>query len=127
MSDCTTRGVRVQVRSRYRPDRSDPDNRFWFFTYVVTITNEGIQPVQLVSRHWVITDATGNQQHVRGAGVVGEQPHLLPGESHTYTSACPLRTSMGSMHGTYRMRTDSGDQFDAVIAPFTLADPLSIN
>ncbi|MCB9758772.1 MAG: Co2+/Mg2+ efflux protein ApaG [Alphaproteobacteria bacterium] len=127
MSDSTTRGVRVQVSSRYLPEHSDPSARMWMFAYRVTLTNVGKVPVQLRSRHWVITDATGHEEHVRGPGVVGEQPRLQPGETFSYSSGCPLRTSMGTMHGTYQMLTDEGEGFDAVIAPFTLADPLSIN
>lgn len=126
MSDTTTRGVRVQVVSRYIPEQSEP-GKLWTFVYTVTIHNVGDAPVRLWSRHWIITDANGRQQHVKGLGVVGQQPRILPGEAHTYTSACPLNTSMGTMHGTYQMVTDDGERFDAVIAPFTLADPLDLN
>lgn len=127
MSDALTRGVRVRVISQYLPEHSVPAESTWVFAYRVTISNEGPEPVQLVARHWVITDATGKQEHVRGPGVVGQQPRILPGQSHSYTSGCPLATSMGTMHGSYQMRTDAGEQFDAEIAPFTLADPLTIN
>jgi ApaG protein len=126
MSDTTTRGVRVQVDVRYVPDQSEP-GKSWFFAYTVTVENVGDRPVRLWSRHWIITDATGRQQNVKGLGVVGQQPRLMPGERHTYTSACPMPTSMGTMHGTYQMVTDEGDRFDAEIAPFTLADPLTLN
>ena len=126
MSDTTTRGVRVQVESRYVPDQSEP-GRMWYFAYTVTITNMGVEPVRLWSRHWIITDANGRQQHVKGLGVVGQQPRLAPGELHRYTSACPINTSIGTMHGTSQMVLDSGERFDATIAPFTLADPLSLN
>ena len=87
----------------------------------------GEDTVQLLSRHWIITDATGSEEHVRGPGVVGTQPVLRPGQRHEYTSACPLRTSMGTMHGTYTMERETGDRFQAVIAPFVLADPLTVN
>jgi ApaG protein len=127
LSDAITKGVRVRVRARFHEEQSDPPNRFWFFSYTVRITNESSHPVRLVSRHWVITDASGHEEHVRGPGVVGQQPRLQTGESFEYTSGCPLTTSMGTMHGSYQMRMDSGDEFDAEIAPFTLADPLSLN
>lgn len=127
MSDTSTDGVRVQVAPHYHPERSNPARAHWFFSYAVSITNVGDQTVQLVSRHWVITDAHGNVEHVRGPGVVGETPVLRPGESFTYTSFCPLPTSMGAMHGTYRMRRQDGTEFDALIAPFTLEDPESVN
>lgn len=126
MSVAITRGVRVEVRSRYIPERSDPDDSFYLFAYRVQISNEGDSPVQLVSRHWIITDGDSRVEQVRGPGVVGEQPMLRPGESFEYVSACPLRTQVGTMHGTYQMVGDSG-QFDATIAPFTLALPNVIN
>jgi len=127
VSESVTNGVRVVVRPRFHADQSDPANRFWFFSYTVRITNEGDRSLQLVSRHWVITDATGHQEHVRGPGVVGQQPRLGPQESFEYTSGCPLTTSMGTMHGSYQIKLDDGREFDAEIAPFTLADPLSLN
>lgn len=127
MSEAVTRGIRVEVSPRYLPDRSDPGRRYWLFAYTVRITNEGAVPAQLLARHWVITDAHGAEEHVRGQGVIGEQPRIEPGRWHEYTSACPMRTSMGSMHGSYEMVTDDGDRFDAEIAPFVLADPLSMN
>jgi ApaG protein len=126
-SEATTRGIRVEVQSRFVPERSSPDEGRWFFAYEVLITNEGDETAQLVSRHWVITDGDGLVQEVRGAGVVGEQPVLAPGESFTYTSACPLTTRVGSMHGSYRMVTDAGDVFEAAIAPFALGEPYAIH
>lgn len=122
-----TRGVRIEVRSVYVPERSDPENGEWLFAYTVRITNEGEETVQLLSRHWVITDADGRVQEVRGPGVVGEQPVLSPGESFEYTSACPLATPCGSMHGSYRMTTSTGQRFDATIAPFGLAEPFAVH
>lgn len=126
-SEATTRGIRVRVRSGYVPERSDPAAGHWFFIYTVTISNEGGEVAQLVSRHWIITDANGEVEEVRGPGVVGEQPTLSPGEAFEYTSACPLRTPFGSMRGTYQMVTAGGETFDAEIAPFTLAEPYAVN
>jgi ApaG protein len=127
LSDAVTRGVRVTVRSAYVPERSAPAQGQYFFAYHVTIANQGGETVQLVSRHWIITDGEGRMEQVRGPGVVGEQPVLAPGESFEYTSFCPLRTSIGSMHGTYQMVTAAGDRFDAEIAPFSLAVPTALN
>jgi ApaG protein len=127
MSDTTTRGVRVQVESAYVPERSSPRDAQYFFAYRIRISNAGEETVQLVSRHWVITDGDGRVEHVRGPGVVGEQPVLEPGESFEYTSFCPLPTAIGSMHGTYQMVTAGGSAFDADIAPFSLAVPTALN
>ena len=127
MSDRETRNVRIQVQSFYVPERSQPENDAYFFAYRVRISNEGEEGVQLISRHWVITDGDENVQEVRGAGVVGEQPHLSPGQRFEYTSACPLRTMVGTMMGSYEMVTDTGERFDAEIAPFTLAVPSALN
>jgi ApaG protein len=127
VSDTTTRGVRVQVQSAYVPERSLPGNSRYFFTYRVRISNVGVEAVQLVSRVWVITDAEGRVETVHGPGVVGEQPVLGPGEAFEYTSFCPLPTSIGSMHGSYQMVSASGEAFDAVIAPFSLAVPTALN
>ena len=112
-SEAVTRGVRVEVESRYSPERSSPREHEWFFLYTIRISNEGDETVRLVSRHWVITDATGEIEEIEGPGVVGEQPVLAPGESFEYTSGCPLPTPFGSMHGTYQMTTSGGDEFDA--------------
>jgi ApaG protein len=127
MSDATTRGVRVEVQSAYVPERSSPSDSHYFFTYRIRISNRGEETVQLLSRHWIITDGEGNVEHVRGPGVVGEQPVLEPGESFEYTSFCPLPTPIGSMHGTYQMVTAGGSAFDAEIAPFSLAVPHALN
>jgi ApaG protein len=126
-SDCTTLGIRVQARSAYVPDRSVPAQGRYFFAYKVRISNVGTETAQLVSRRWVITDADGEVETVEGPGVVGEQPTLAPGESFEYTSFCPLATSFGSMHGTYRMVRPSGESFEAAIAPFHLAMPAALN
>ena len=109
------------------PERSDPEQDEWFFIYTVEVANLGTTTAQLVSRHWIITDAEGQVQEVRGPGVVGEQPRLEAGQSFTYTSACPLKTQFGTMHGTYQMVTDAGQHFDAEIAPFSLGEPNAIN
>lgn len=127
MSDTTTRGVRVVVRTEYVPERSSPPDAHYFFAYRIRISNAGEDTVQLLSRHWVITDGAGQVEHVRGPGVVGEQPVLEPGESFEYTSFCPLPTPIGSMHGTYQMVTAGGSTFDAEIAPFSLAVPTALN
>jgi ApaG protein len=127
VSDATTRGVRVSVQSAYVPDRSSPQEGHYFFAYRVRISNAGEETVQLVSRHWVITDGDGNVEQVQGPGVVGEQPVLEPGESFEYTSFCPLRTPIGSMHGSYQMVAAGGSRFDAEIAPFSLAVPNALN
>lgn len=127
VSQAITRGVRVTVRPEFLADQSDPKGGLWMFAYHVQIENGGPEPVQLLARHWVITDATGRVEDVRGPGVIGEQPVLNPGQVYDYTSGCPLCTSMGTMHGTYQMLTQGGERFDATIAPFTLAEPYAVN
>jgi ApaG protein len=127
VSDTTTRGIRVQVKSAYLPERSSPKDSTYVFMYNVRISNVGAQTAQLVSREWIITNAEGEVERVKGSGVVGEKPVLPPGGSFEYTSYCPLKTKVGSMHGTYQMVTAEGEQFEAVIAPFTLAVPNSLN
>jgi len=126
-SEAVTRGVRVQVRSEYSPEQSQPSKNQWFFLYTITIVNEGSETVQLLTRHWIITDGTGHVEEVRGPGVVGKQPILKPGESFEYTSGCPLSTPFGMMQGTYQMITEHGDRFDAVVAPFTLSEPYTVH
>lgn len=127
MSVAVTNGVRIAVQSRYIEDRSTPEDDYYFFAYRVLIGNEGTVPVKLLSRHWIITDGTGKVEEVKGPGVVGAQPLLAPGETFEYTSACPLPTPVGSMHGTYQMLSADGESFDAVIRPFTLAVPNALN
>ncbi len=126
-SEALTRGIRIRVRSAYVPERSQPDEGQWFFIYNVQIANEGSETAKLVSRHGIITDANGQVQEVKGAGVVGEQPVLAPGESFEYTSGCPLSTPFGVMEGTYQMVTAGGEQFDARVAPFTLSEPYTVH
>lgn len=127
ISEALTRGVRVKVQSEYSADQSQPSKNQWFFLYTVTISNEGAETVQLLTRHWIITDGTGHIEEVRGPGVVGKQPTLKPGEAFEYTSGCPLSTPFGVMEGTYQMVTQSGDRFDAKIAPFTLSEPYTVH
>lgn len=127
MSDTTTRGIRVQVESFYDEERSSPEESYYFFAYQVRISNEGRETAQLVSREWIVTDAQGQEQHVQGPGVVGEQPVLGPGEAFEYTSFCPLSTPVGTMHGSYQMVTRAGERFDAVITPFSLEVPHAVN
>ncbi len=122
-SEATTKNIKVQVKSQYDPSRSNPNQNEWFFLYTVRITNEGSETVQLMSRHWVITDGMGKVQEVRGPGVVGNQPVLAPGESFEYTSGCPLTVPFGSMQGTYQMVNDREEKFDIEIAPFVLMEP----
>jgi ApaG protein len=127
LSDAVTRGIRVEVLSRYAPQNSRPDHGEWIFEYTVRITNQGSDTVQLISRHWIITDAAGHTQEVRGPGVVGHQPVLAPGESFKYSSWCPLETPLGTMRGTYQMAGAGGEQFDIEIAPFGLRAPYTVN
>jgi ApaG protein len=127
VSDTTTRGVRIQVKSAYLPDRSSPEEGRYFFAYRIRISNVGEETVQLISREWIITDSDGDVETVRGPGVVGEQPVLDPGQSFEYTSFCPLGTPIGSMHGSYQMVAAGGLTFDATIAPFSLAVPSALN
>jgi ApaG protein len=127
MSDTTTRGIRIQVRSEFLPERSSPRDSSYLFQYHVRISNTGAETAQLVSRDWIITNAEGEVERIKGPGVIGEQPVLAPGSSYEYTSFCPLKTAVGSMHGSYQMVTTDGDRFDAEIAPFTLAVPNALN
>ena len=126
-SEAVTNNVRVEVESQYSPERSRPLKGIWFFHYTVRITNEGNETVQLVSRHWIATDATGRIEEVQDEGVVGEQPVLGPGESFQYTSGWPLSTSKGVLRGTYQMVSESGSHFDAEIAPFALKEPYTVH
>jgi ApaG protein len=123
----TTRGIQVEVRSEFVPARSAPRESSYFFQYHVRISNVGQETAQLISREWIITNADGEVERVKGPGVVGEQPVLPPGSSFEYTSFCELKTAVGSMHGSYQMVTADGDRFDATIAPFTLAVPNALN
>lgn len=119
--------ITVEVETDYMEGQSEPDNERYVFSYTITIRNEGGEPAQLLSRHWLITDANGNVQEVKGEGVVGEQPHLKPGEGFQYTSGAMITTPVGSMQGTYQMVTDQGDEFDTEIPAFTLAIPRTLH
>jgi ApaG protein len=123
MYQAVTRGISVTVTPRYMPEESSPEQSHYFFAYSVEIINTGLERVQLRARHWQITDEHGQVQEVRGAGVVGEQPVLGPGESFSYTSGCPLPTPSGTMQGTYLMETATGETFDAEIPAFSLDIP----
>ncbi len=127
MSSALTRGILVTVRSEYMPDRSSASGKQYAFAYTVNIANQGTETAQLKSRHWIISDAFGAVQEVRGEGVVGAQPVLRPGEEFEYTSWCVIATPSGSMRGTYQMVTSDGDRFDAQIAPFALSPPQLLN
>ena len=126
-SEATTRGVRVQILARYSPERSQPSGNKWFFLYTVTIVNESAETVQLLTRHWVVTDGAGHIDEVRGPGVVGKQPTLAPGESFEYTSGWPLPAPFGVLEGTYEMVTALGERFDAKVAPVALSEPYTVH
>lgn len=115
--------IGIQVVTDYVDDQSEPSSDRYVFAYTITITNNGEVPAKLISRHWIITDANGKVQEVSGDGVVGEQPYLNPGEEFRYSSGAVLETPVGAMQGLYRMEADNGVNFDAPIAPFTLAVP----
>jgi ApaG protein len=119
----TEHDIHIEVESVYIEEQSDPENERYVFAYTVTIHNAGEAAAKLLSRYWVITDADGNTQEVRGDGVVGEQPYLKPGEGFQYTSGTVLETPVGSMRGSYQMQEDDGTTFDAEIPMFTLSVP----
>lgn len=121
--EAETRGVVVRVRPQFLPEQSDPDERRWSWAYRIEIENRSAETVQLVSRHWIITDASGRVEEVKGLGVVGEQPTLKPGDVFSYASGCPLGTPSGMMVGTYALITDGGDKFEAAIPAFSLDLP----
>ena len=119
--------ISVHVETDYVADQSSVEEDRYVFAYTVTIRNEGSAAAKLMTRHWIITDAEGNENHVRGEGVVGEQPHLQPGEGFRYTSGAVIETPVGSMRGSYQMVDEAGQAFEAPIAPFTLAVPGTLN
>ena len=127
VSTATTQGIRVSVNAVYVPEQSAPRMHRYVFAYTVKIANEGDEPAQLRSRHWIITDGDGRVEEVRGPGVVGQQPMLRPGDQFEYTSGCVLPTPRGEMRGTYQMYRPDGRAFDAAIAPFSLSLPYSLN
>jgi len=122
MSD-RSHDIQVSARTAFIPEQSDLENSRYVFAYTITITNAGNVPAQLVSRHWIITDANNQVQEVRGLGVVGEQPLLRPNESFQYTSGTAIATPVGTMRGSYQMVAEDGAQFDAPIPEFTLSMP----
>lgn len=119
--------ISVDVETAYVQEQSDPAEERYVFAYTVTIRNEGLTAARLLRRHWIITDGNGEENEVRGDGVVGEQPHLQPGEGFRYTSGAILRTPVGTMRGSYQLVDDEGIEFDAPIEPFLLAKPGSVN
>jgi ApaG protein len=123
MNDIQKHRIEITVRTTYLPSQSAPEQNRYVFAYTVTITNAGSVPARLLARHWIITDSNNQTREVRGEGVVGEQPYLLPGMSYEYTSGTILETPVGVMRGSYQMRADDGTEFDAEIPPFTLSTP----
>jgi len=123
MDEGSRQAITVDVKTAYLADRSEPSRNQFVFAYTITLTNTGDAPAQLISRHWVITDADHNVQEVRGLGVVGQQPLLQPGETFEYTSGATLATAMGTMHGSYQMVGEDGLGFEVPIPPFTLSVP----
>ena len=121
--EAVTRGVRVRVAASYLPQQSGPEDGRWVWAYMIEIDNEGEETVQLVDRHWIITDGHGRVEEVQGPGVVGEQPVIEPGDSYQYTSGCPLGTDSGVMVGSYGMITEAGERFEAAIPAFSLHIP----
>ena len=119
--------TRVEVETNYISDQSEPDEDRYVFSYTITIENHGKIPAKLLTRHWNITDANGNVQEVKGEGVVGEQPHLKPGDGFKYTSGTILETPVGSMAGSYHMLADDGTEFDTPIPTFTLSVPNTLH
>jgi len=126
-AQATTRGICVIAEAFFVPERSSTVKNEYFFAYRIEIENEGEIPVRLMNRHWVITDGHGEVQEVQGAGVIGSQPLIGPGDKFAYTSACPLQTPVGTMSGTYEMEIEDGESFEAEIPAFTLAVPYSLN
>ena len=119
--------IEIKVQPAYIAEQSDPNNNHYVFSYTVSIRNIGSTPAKLLSRHWVITDGDGLTQEVRGDGVIGEQPHLQPGEGFQYTSGTFMKTPFGTMHGSYQMVSDLGEKFDAEILEFQLAVPNTLH
>lgn len=119
--------IEIEVATQYLPEQSNPDEERYFFAYSITVTNTGTEAAQLISRHWVITDATGKIEEVRGLGVVGHQPFLKPGESFEYSSGCPLATPVGTMRGSYQMVAEDGTRFEAPVSEFILAMPRTLH
>jgi ApaG protein len=119
--------IDVQVETRFVPDQSKPHDNRYVFAYTVTLHNAGDVPARLLTRHWVITDANGKVEEVRGEGVVGDQPWMRPGDRYQYSSGAVLDTAVGTMQGSYQMLADDGTRFDAPVAPFTLSIPRTLH
>ncbi len=119
--------IQVSVETEFLADQSDPDSQRWVFAYHITIRNEGTVRARLLTRHWVITDCEDRVQEVHGEGVIGEQPHIAPGQTFSYTSGAILETEVGSMRGSYQMIGEDGTHFDAEIPMFTLAVPHALH
>ncbi|WP_300525458.1 Co2+/Mg2+ efflux protein ApaG [Alcanivorax sp.] len=119
--------IQVSVETEFLADQSDPDNQRWVFAYHITISNEGTVSARLLTRHWVITDGEDRVQEVHGEGVIGEQPHIAPGQTFSYTSGAILETEVGSMRGSYQMIGEDGTHFDAQVPMFTLAVPHALH
>lgn len=127
MSESSKYNIQVEALAEYVVTQSNPDSRRYAFAYHITLINNGTVAAQLLSRHWIITDGAGDAEEVRGDGVVGEQPTLAPGEQYRYTSGAVLETPVGTMHGSYQMIAADGHRFNALIQPFTLAVPNTLN
>jgi ApaG protein len=127
MSETHPYAIDVLVETRFVPDQSRPTDNRYVFAYTVTLRNAGSMPAQLLARHWVIVDANGKTEEVRGDGVVGEQPWMRPGDDYQYSSGAILETAVGTMHGSYQMVADDGTRFDAPIPPFTLSIPRTLH
>jgi ApaG protein len=125
MYESVTRDIRVRVNPQYMAEQSTPDESYYFWAYTIEITNQGEEAVQLRSRIWRITNAFGHTEEVRGPGVVGQTPHIAPGQSFTYTSGCPLRTPSGIMVGSYLMESEHGARFSVEIPAFSLDSPFA--
>jgi len=117
----------VEVTPQYIKSQSSPESNRYIFAYTITITNIGLIPAKLLTRHWLITDSNGKKQEVQGSGVIGEQPYLKPGESFRYTSGAMIETPVGVMQGKYLMLSDNGDQFKAPVPQFTLSIPRTLH
>ncbi|WP_440223511.1 Co2+/Mg2+ efflux protein ApaG [Dokdonella sp. MW10] len=127
MSPRKSHAIAVHVETRFVDDQSRPDDNRYVFAYTITLRNEGDMPARLLSRHWIITDGNGQVREVRGEGVVGEQPHMDPGEGYEYTSGAILETAVGTMRGSYQMVADDGTRFEADIPSFVLSIPRTLH
>lgn len=119
--------ISITTKTNYVAEQSSPDMARYVFSYTITITNSGLVPATLLRRHWIITDANGKVQEVRGDGVIGQQPHIMPGESHQYSSAAVLETAVGCMQGSYEMQADDGSEFEAPVDVFNLSVPNALH